>query len=156
MSGMGDWIADFIPDDNAPPHKMRSWRKRLALVACSNWLYTFFALTPALVAILIVGLPIFGRVAWADETERKIKSEVQAMIEPVVAEQKKLSATQAAQGDILKALATASLRLDICRYAARRLNEHDVSERARLLDQITEMLDRYRQYSGREFNTADC
>lgn len=163
VSTFGDWISDFIPDDNAPPHKMRSWRKRLALVACSNWMFTFSLLTPFLVAALFFGLPILGRVVYAGELDNKIETKISAALDPLAKEQKRLAETQEkqgrdmrSQGEILRSLATASLRTEICRYATRRLLEHDVNERGRLLDQIIDMRNKYKEYSGQEFNTADC
>lgn len=121
-----------------------------------HWTTAFASIVVGLSCVLFTGLPLLGRVAWANETDVKIDNKIALAIQPLVAVQETLTKTQSAQQTILYRLATASLRADICRYAARRILERDLAERSRLLDQINTMRDQYKLYSGREFDPADC
>lgn len=166
VASAGDWISDFIPDDNAPPHKMRAWRKRLALVACSNWMFTFFLMVPALVALLFVGVPFAGadqRVIFTSELNSKIDARLDAKLAESAKEQremkadiKKLTDAKDLQGAMLLSIVIPSLRAEICGLAAKRLLETKYDERNRLLTDIKDRMEKYKLYSGQEFNTADC
>lgn len=173
MSTLGDWIADFIPDEDAVPHKMRNWRKRIALVACSNWLFTFCVLVPTLIALLFVGVPFAGadqRVLFTSELNSKIDARLDARLAINTQEQremkedikkqtediKKLTAAKDLQGAMLLSIVLPSLRSEICGLAARRLLETKYDERNRLLTDIKDRMEKYRTYSGQEFSTTDC
>ncbi len=154
--GMGDWFADFIPDEDTDPARMRNWRKRLALVACSGWLTLFGAVIPTLVAVLFTGAPMIGQVAWAEDQERKIDSKIAAAITPIQRKLESVDAKLNEQSALLAEQVTASLASNICRYNTRRNKETDYEERARLLSQIQEMRQKYRRYAGIEFDMKDC
>jgi hypothetical protein len=154
--GVGDWLADFIPDEETDPVKMRSWRKRLALVSCSAWLTLFGALIPVLIAVLFTGAPMIGQVAWAEDQDRKVNGKIEAAISPI---QKKLESVDSKlneQSALLAEQVTAALASNICRYNTRRGKELDFEERSRLLGQIQEMRQKYKRYAGIEFDMKDC
>lgn len=121
-----------------------------------HWSTAFAGLVLCMCGCLFTGWPLIGRVAWADETDRRIDSKISTAIKPLIEAQTALSTAQTEQRSILFRLATASLRADICRYAGRRIIERDANERSRLLDQINDMRTQYKLYSGREFDPADC
>lgn len=153
---LGDWLADFIPDEETDPVKMRNWRKRLALVACSSWLTIFCGLIPALVVILFTGAPMIGQVAWADDQDRKTDSKIAAAITPIQHKLDSVDSKLNEQSALLAEQVTAALASNICRYTARRNKEVDFDERSRLLNQIQEMRQKYKRYSGIEFDMKDC
>lgn len=159
---ISDLVTSFIPDedpDDSPEvrrHKMRGWRMRLALVACSNFVFTFAVLVPVLVLLLFVGVPMIGQVAWSKDQDAKTDAKIALANKPLGDAIASLTKDKDEQWKILKILATASTRDQLCRYAARRMIEHDVSERYRLLEQIEEQKQRYTEYSGQTFDTADC
>ncbi len=162
MGLIQDLTDGFIPDDDpehpTEDHRIRvsRWRRRVAMVACSNWLFTFPILVPVLVTLLFVGVPMIGKVAWSNEVGQLMDAKISKNNEPIFQQLSELKKVQRSQGEILLELATRSIRADICRYVARRATETDQGERTRLYDQITELRTKYKQYSGEEFNPTDC
>lgn len=149
---MLDLIKWLMPPDQEKPQQMWSYLRRMALTLMVAFFVLFFIVIPA----MFYALPKVGSLAWAGEIDTKIDTAMNAKLKPVNDKLQELTNNQKEQGDILTELATASLRADICRYAGRRVLERDPAERARLLDQIEHMKERYYKYAKREFDTGEC
>jgi hypothetical protein len=66
-------FSDFkLLPDNESASELRNWRIRQAIIACSSWAVVAFFVLPALLGFPYE-IPKLGSVAWAMETEAKIK-----------------------------------------------------------------------------------
>lgn len=146
------WVTDFIPDDASTPAVKRNWRKRVALVACSAWLYVFLVITP----VLFTGAPLIGRVAYANETDRIIDSKIAAAVSPIQKSVEALDGKVNESNALLTELVVESLPRQICRQHSRREKERDAEERRRIGVLIKELMAKYEKHTTFEFDIKDC
>ena len=141
---LAELASSLVPSDDKP-ETLRSWRIRMALVACSGWLAQVFIVFPA----LFLGLPMIGRVAWSDELAAA-KQTAQLAAETSVANSAaidKLTKAQAAStadvDDLMLTVLSQRIRDSIaarCRLPA--------SERSRITGEIENNQQLYMKRSG--------
>lgn len=140
MKWPGDIVSGLIPNDESDAQSLRVYRLRLALVACSAWLVVCLIVIPA----LFVGLPMLGRVAWADEMKGKIAESVLPIQQDIEALQHDIQAATAA----MNAAIAETIYQEVLQLARQRCATTDGHERDRLSALIRARQVRYRLLSG--------
>jgi hypothetical protein len=147
----------LLPENDGDPDKVRQYRVRVALVACSNWLFTFTLLVPVLLMLFIFGGFPVGRVVYATELEDKVDARVDkriAALEDDVAEIKEVvdDLTEAN-----KVSAAASLGNDIIRATRERCKAMASGRPGDAwADHIIALRKKYRDLAGEPFDTLTC
>lgn len=141
-----DWM---LPPEDGDAKAIHRHRQRLTIVACSAWLTLFILVLPA----MIVGIPIYGRVARAADIEQKIAQAV-APIQQATADVAKASQQQAQETKALKAqLLERDLFAAIvskCEARARGAGVRFWTER------IQQLKGEYQDLTGRVYDEPDC
>lgn len=143
----------LLPPDDADVRGLRRYRWRMTLVACGAFMTVWGVVIPA----LTVGLPLVGRVAWADEVDRKIEQVVGPIRQDFANLKREANAAQAVnqriQRRILMNQLAQQLR-DLQRIrCADGQGEHTVD---RLDDEITAAQDEYRELTGERYPLPPC
>lgn len=145
-------VSGLMPPDTENPDQMRLYHRHNSIALTCVVLFVFIIVLPA----MFYALPKIGSLAWASDIDAKVEQQVSAKLAPLNTKVAELNDKVATQGSILREIATASLRSDICRYVQRRAKESDPGERLRLLEQIETMKRKYLSYAAEQFNTSDC
>jgi hypothetical protein len=147
----------LLPENDADPDKIRQYRVRVALVACSNWMFTFGLLVPVLLMLFVFGgLPV-GRVVYAAELEDKVDARINQRIgdlEEDVAEIKEIvdNLTEAN-----KVSAAASLGNDIIRATREKCKAMAAGRVGDAwAEHIITLRRKYRSVTGDSFETLTC
>jgi cytochrome c biogenesis factor len=128
-----------------------------------KWWQVDAVIVTALIALIFTGVPVLGKLTFASEIRPERDKAINDAIKPV---EKRLDGIEAKVGGLdskvddvsalLKEQVVASLASNICRYAVRRSKETDFDERARLMQQINDMKDKFKKYTLTDFDIHDC
>lgn len=140
MKWLADIVASLIPSDEGDAQSVRMYRLRLALVACSAWLAVCLLVIPA----LFLGLPLIGRVAWADEVGDKITRSVTPIHRELAELKREIQAATAATNAAL----SETIYQEVLHLSRQRCAMPDPRERDRLATLIRARQLRYQQLSG--------
>lgn len=121
-----------------------------------HWTTAVIGIVIGLCAVLFTGVPLLGRVAWADETDRRIDAKVAVAVGSFQTTVGEIKTQMRDQNELLMEQVIASLGSNICRYNVRRNKEPDIEERLRITNQINEMRSKFAKFTGYEFNMTDC
>lgn len=142
------WLTDLadmlLPADEASPSALRAFRLRVSLVACAAFVLNCVVILPA----LFVGLPLIGRVAWANEEDAHMSEKVSAAVAPVQRDIAELARKVDAQTSATNALLAEFSYRDVLQLLRRRCASTDERERDRLYKEIQAAQQRYRNHSG--------
>lgn len=162
---MIDDITDHILPDEDRPGTMRKWRMRVALTACSNWIYTFLILTPFLIMALFTDtVPKLSGVVWAAEINNKIEKSVETAVQPI--RQEVLEVKQEVSGvkeavealtEANRASAAAALGNTIIQATRERCKTMSQGRGGEAwADRIFELRRQYRKLTGETFDPLTC
>lgn len=149
-------LSGLMPPDTDNPRQMRAYFRNNSMT-----LTVLVVAVSLIVWAMFSELPRMGGLAWAGDIDKKIDAKLDAAfaskLDPVKEQIKEVAEQQKRDGTKLNRLLIVSVRTDLCRYAARRMLERDLGERARLLDSIDIMKREFKEYAGRDFNPVeDC
>lgn len=140
---MRDILDSLIPPAEVEAERLRTWRLRVALVACSA-----FTGVGIVAMALTTGLPLVGAVAWADDAEQATDAKIAAVAAPI---QRRLETLERAveeqtraTNSLLASLAASQVRA----LAARLCRETDLAERERIEQEIDRYRGEYSRHSG--------
>lgn len=150
-----EWI-HVLPDESNV-EQIRQWRVRIALVACSVWLFVFLLLTPLLTSAFFVGLPRVGSVVWASELDDKVDKSVRKTISPIVQD---VAEVKAAVHELTKASnvsAAAALGNTIIQATREKCKATTQGRPGDAwADRILELRQQYRVLTGERFDALTC
>lgn len=123
-------VTFFCPPPTEPPLNpdgtegngvyVATWKATVLPRLHHHWRWKQFSLMVLLVVfcaftglVLFKGAPFIGQVAWASDTEKKIKEEVKAAVDPVVKKQDAMQVTLDAQAEVVKVFAIQSIEKSI-------------------------------------------
>lgn len=147
-------IDKMFPDESSP-QEIRSWRRRIALVACSTFFIQWVVLMPA----LFMELPKVGQVVWADQVDQQIAALEKRTNEQMAEVKDRLNSTDrkiTEQSTILR-----QMRIDSMEKKLKDLQREwcltTVRSTKELLDvQIADEMRRYRSLAGEEYRSRAC
>lgn len=136
----------FFPDES--PESVHRWRRSVGVMQ----VVTLLALI-SLAAILTVGVPLAGRVAWADEIDKKVSEAVKATDEKIEAVAKEQRATSKVLKNVEAMLLEnlmESTSAKIRSQVAKRCKTEGRVEREEINREIDRLQKQYKTYSGGE------
>jgi len=98
---------------------------------------------------LITGLPLLGRVAWADEQDRKIDEKIHVAIQPIETRIVDLSVKQDRMNDLLQRKLQADLDEKIVQTKILQCKAKTDDAVAYFRQRVQEFVDQYNQLTGR-------
>lgn len=147
---MGFDIEDWLPGENAPAAKVATWRKRIALVACSTWVTVFCGIIPA----MTIGLQPLGKVAYADTIDKAVAAKLEPMSKAIAEMQAQLESQNRISKAFLARVAAQQVR-DLTREWCMETEE---ARTQRLADQIDAARQEYfnAMTPAREYPALSC
>lgn len=144
----------LLPIDDSP-ESLRLYRLRVAVVACSSWLLLYLGVMPA----LVIGLPMIGRVAWAEDMEDKVDQYHRETVMPIQRDVAEIKAAVESIKESISAGAMTSMRNELremrrlyCR--AREAGNSELARRyARDIEYSREV---YEKTSGTNWHMPQC
>jgi hypothetical protein len=142
-------VVDSMIPKSTDEEELRSWRTRVALVACSAWLFLFLILVP----LIFIGVPPFGSLAWSEDVERQI----QKAIEPIQADVTDIKRKVENQEEVEKRRQIRDLKQKIfetrvaqCKAKADQIEGNPYSQR------LSDLQDEYSALTGRFLTLSEC
>lgn len=141
-----DWM---LPPEDGDAKAIHRHRQRLTIVACSAWLTLFILVLPA----MIVGIPIYGRVARASDIDTVVAQAV-APVQKAANDAAKASQDQAKE---TKALKIQLLERDIFNAVIEKCEARRRGSGARLwTERLQQLKGAYEDLTGRQYDEPDC
>jgi hypothetical protein len=145
---LGDIVDAMFPKSHNE-EELQSWRIRVALVACSSWMFTFLVMVP----LMFVGVPPFGSIAWSEDVQKQIER----AIEPIQSDINEIKNRIEQQEEVEKRRQVRDLKQKIfetrvaqCNAKADKVESNPYSER------LSDLQDEYAALTGRFLTLSEC
>lgn len=141
-----------IPPRDADPQKLHRWRTFLGLSV-----YGLLGSAGLVITAMFVGLPLMGRLAWAEEQDRKVDSKIQAAVAPIERKVDELASKVDAQNQISKAFLAKVAEDSLVDTFAKMCKLEPFSEEWRKLNSDYQRFrDSYETATGRTYRELAC
>ena len=145
-------LKKLVPSDGTEGLALQKWRLYIGLSSYCHWMFVV-----AVSALLSVGVPPIGQLAWANDVERKMDTKIAAAVRPIEEKVAELAEQSKAQNAISNAFLARLAEDSIIETLKRMCDEQLYSpEWRRLNSDYSRFRADYARATGREYRELGC